>query len=69
MRGGGGGFGGFFGGDNRYKYNLTLGVDARNLLNRTNPAQFNGVLTSSVFGTANRALQARRIDVFLRFGF
>jgi hypothetical protein len=75
-RGGGGGFagggfagpGGFFG-DNRSKYNLTLSINARNLLNHTNFTGFNGVLTSPVFGLASRAQEARRIEASLRFSF
>jgi hypothetical protein len=44
-----------------------LGVS--NLLNRTNYAGFNGVLTSPYFGTANRALNKRRVTVTLRYDF
>jgi hypothetical protein len=46
---------------------LMLGVS--NLLNRTNYAGFNGVLTSPYFGTANRALNKRRVTVTLRYDF
>ena len=46
---------------------IMLGVS--NLLNRTNYAGFNGVLTSPYFGTANRALNKRRITVTLRYDF
>ncbi|HKP85077.1 MAG TPA: carboxypeptidase regulatory-like domain-containing protein [Blastocatellia bacterium] len=66
--GGPGAFGGF-GGDSRHKYNITIGVNAQNLLNHANPAGFSGVLTSSFFGIANRTLPPRRIEAFLRFGF
>jgi carboxypeptidase family protein len=77
MRGGGGGMGGggfaggpggFFG-DARHKYNMTLSINVRNLLNTTNLSNFNGVLTSPFFGTANRALESRRIEASLRFNF
>jgi hypothetical protein len=65
----GGGFGGFFG-DNRHKYNLTLSINALNVLNHTNVAGYNGVLTSSFFGIGNRSAgQARRIEAALRFNF
>ncbi len=72
--GGGGRGGGGFGGDgpageSRQKYNLTLGINVQNLFNTTNLANFNGVLTSSRFGIANRALPARRIEASLSFRF
>lgn len=72
-RGGGGpgpmpGPGGF-NPDARHRYNLTLSVNIQNLLNHTNLAGFNGVLTSPFFGLANRALPARRIEASLRFNF
>jgi hypothetical protein len=54
-------------GDGRYK--LTLGANVRNLLNHTNPAGLSGVLSSSRFDTANRALAARRIELTLKFDF
>ncbi|HSE96720.1 MAG TPA: hypothetical protein VLD57_00530, partial [Blastocatellia bacterium] len=69
--GGGGGFGGpggFFG-DNRSKYNLTLSLNARNLLNHANFTGYNGVLTSPVFGLPSRAQEGRRIEASLRFNF
>lgn len=66
---GGGGFGGFGGGDNRHKYNITIGVNTQNLINHANPAGFSGVLTSSFFGIANRTLPSRRLEAFVRFGF
>ena len=66
--GGPGGFGGF-GGDARHKYNITIGINAQNLLNHANPSGFSGVLTSPFFGIANRTLNSRRIEASLRFGF
>ncbi len=48
-----GGPGGFFGGGGNKKYNLTLSVQARNLLNRTNLAAPIGTLTSPLFGLSN----------------
>jgi hypothetical protein len=67
---GGGGFGGF-GGNNeeRSRYNLTLSINIQNLFNHTNPAGFNGVLSSPIFGLANRSLPARRVEMALRFSF
>ena len=47
----------------------TISLSATNLLNNTNYAPFNGVLTSPFFGTANRALNKRRITVSLKFDF
>ena len=48
---------------------LTVLMSVTNLLNRTNYAPFNGVLTSPFFGTANRAFNKRRITVTLRYDF
>jgi hypothetical protein len=50
-------------------HRATLLVSITNLLNHTNYAPFNGVLTSPFFGTANRALNPRRIIVTLRYDF
>lgn len=44
-------------------------VSAENSTNRVNFADFNGVLTSSLFGVANRALNPRRIELTARFAF
>ncbi|MFY9555672.1 MAG: hypothetical protein WAV47_13245, partial [Blastocatellia bacterium] len=67
---------------NRHKYNLTLSINAMNVLNHLNPGQFNGTLTSPFFGRSNGVgggggggfggfgfSGARRIDVSLRFNF
>lgn len=87
MRGGGGGgnvmmMGG--GGDPRHKYNLTFSVNANDIFNHVNFANYNGVLTSSFFGVANSTARSgfgggalgggggagsRRIDVSMRFNF
>jgi Carboxypeptidase regulatory-like domain len=62
--GGGGGRGGFGGGGGRggrggapggnettdHRFNLTVGVDATNILNHFNPGGYQGVLTSTQFG-------------------
>jgi hypothetical protein len=44
-------------------------LSAENVTNRVNYADFNGVVTSPLFGAANRALGARRIELAARFGF
>jgi hypothetical protein len=46
-----------------------FGVNAENVTNRVNFSDFNGVVTSSLFGTANRALKPRRVELTVRFGF
>ena len=80
MRGGGGGgmFGGGGGSTNR-RYNLTLSVSARNLLNHVNPGPIYGNLTSPFFGTFNTVAGGfgafsengnnRRLEFQLRFAF
>ncbi|HJQ22841.1 MAG TPA: hypothetical protein VKA60_02920, partial [Blastocatellia bacterium] len=59
----------FFGGDNRHKYNLTIGLEMQNILNHTNPTNFGGNLSSSFFGIANQAQNGRRLIANLRFSF
>ena len=49
----GGGPGGFGGGGTNRRYNLTLSVQARNLLNHVNPGPINSIITSPLFGTSN----------------
>lgn len=61
---GGGGFGG-----TQSRYNLTLGVNINNLFNTTNFGNYNGTLTSPLFGISNSAMGARRIEASLRFSF
>jgi hypothetical protein len=80
--GGGGrgpGGGGMFGDSSTSrKYNLTLGVQARNLLNTLNPGTPVGTLTSPIFGESNSlaggfggnsGANNRRIEFQLRFSF
>lgn len=85
IRGGGGGPNVMMmgGGDVRHKYNLTISINASDIFNHVNLANYNGVLTSSFFGRANSTVRSgfgggggfgggtgsRRIDVSLRFGF
>jgi hypothetical protein len=85
-RGGGGGGhrggfgGGFRGGDeSSHRYNLTLSLNARNILNHENLNTFNGALTSPYFfqatgitggyGAESTASNQRRLDLQLRFAF
>jgi hypothetical protein len=48
---------------------LIIAVSAENVTNQINFADFNGVVTSPLFGTANRALNPRRIELAARIGF
>jgi hypothetical protein len=57
-----GGPGGFVGGPGLFgggggatgkRYNLTLSIQARNLLNHVNPGPINGIVTSPLFGESN----------------
>ena len=54
------------GGDGPY---MIVNASAENITNRTNFAEFNGVVTSPLFGRPNRALNPRRIELSARFGF
>ena len=74
-RGGGGGFGE----STNHRYNLTFSIQARNLLNTTNPGSPIGELSSTRFGQSNQlaggfgpdrgAANNRRIELQLRFTF
>jgi hypothetical protein len=55
--------------DEDERFNLTLGANVSNLLNKTNLSGFSGVLSSSRFDSPNRALGARRVVLTLRFDF
>jgi hypothetical protein len=82
---GGGGMGGMGGGGGGggtdKRFNLTLSVNARNLLNNVNESNFSGNLGSTYFGRANSlnsgggfgppgsASNNRRLDLSLRFSF
>jgi hypothetical protein len=79
----GGGPGGMFGGGGSGKYNLTLSLQASNILNRTNLGQPIGTITSPLFGISNTVARGfggpggggggdsfnRRIELSLRFNF
>ena len=74
MYGGGGG-----GGGTNRRYNLTLSVQARNILNHVNPGPINGTLTSPLFGQSNSTAGGfgafaengnnRRLELQMRFTF
>jgi hypothetical protein len=79
-RAGGHGYGRGFGGEGtEHRYNLTLGVNARNILNHENLNTPNGALTSPYFmastgitggyGAESTASNQRRLDLQLRFAF
>jgi hypothetical protein len=79
----GGGPGGFFrgfgGGSTGQRYNLTISVQARNLLNHVNPGPINGIVTSPLFGEPNTLAGGfgafaqsglnRRLELQARFTF
>lgn len=84
MRMGGGGMrGGMDGGNSGKRYNLTLSLSARNLLNHVNPGAPIGDLSSPRFGASNSiagggfggpgggggSANNRRLDLQLRFSF
>jgi hypothetical protein len=77
---GGGGGGGFGGGDStEHRYNLTVSVNARNILNHANLNVPSGAVTSPYFmestgitggfGAESTSSNQRRIDLQLRFAF
>ncbi len=71
-RGGpGGGFRGAGGdaGASDKRFNLAVTIRASNILNRANLGNFSGSLASPIFGQANFASEARRLECQLRFRF
>jgi len=60
---------GFFPGLTDRRYGLTFSLDVFNLLNHTNFGEFNGVVTSPLFGRPNRANDARRIHLGVSLSF
>jgi len=50
-------------------HRTTVLLSISNLLNHINYAPYNGVLTSPFFGTANRALNMRRLTLSARYDF
>jgi uncharacterized membrane protein YgcG len=79
--GGGGGFGGRGGGNEttQHRYNITVSLNARNILNHENLNSPTGVMTSPYFlestgiqggyGAEGTSSNQRRIDLQLRFAF
>jgi len=76
----GGGMGGMFGGPTTsHRYNLTVSISGRNILNHDNPGPIIGNLTSPLFGQANTIAGGfgafaenannRRMELQLRFQF
>lgn len=61
--------GGFGGGAEDKRWRFELYVAAQNLLNRTNPLGFSGVMTSPFFGRPTSAATARKIELGARFAF
>lgn len=57
------------GGPSDRRYGVELYVQAFNVLNTTNLTNFNGVMSSSLFGQPNSARPPRRIEIGTRFNF
>jgi hypothetical protein len=57
------------GGTGNNRVSLEFYVQAFNLLNETNLANYNGVLSSPLYGTAGAALPPRRIEIGTRVVF
>jgi hypothetical protein len=52
-----------------FKSGLAFTLDVSNVMNRSRPVGTSGVLTSPVFGVANRSLSGRRVELGARFDF
>jgi hypothetical protein len=61
--------GGFSGGAEDKRWRFELFVAGTNLLNRTNPLAYSGVMTSTFFGQSTSAMPGRRMEVGTRFYF
>jgi hypothetical protein len=61
--------GGMGGGEQTKRYSLEFYMQAYNLLNRTNPLNFSGVVTSPFFGRPTSAAAPRRVELGTRFTF
>jgi Carboxypeptidase regulatory-like domain len=55
--------------DGQKRYTVELYVQAYNALNRMNPLNFSGVLTSPFFGQPTSAAAPRRVEIGTRFSF
>jgi hypothetical protein len=51
------------------KFDVEIGVDSFNVLNRTNFANYVGVITSPLFGRANAASSGRQMQFTLQVHF
>ena len=71
MRGGegGGGMRGFGGGPGNNRVSLEFYVQAFNVFNNVNLVNYNGVLSSPLYGEANAALPPRRLEIGSRIVF
>ena len=49
--------------------NLFIGIDSENLLNQRRLIKSNNVVTSPLFGVPNQALNGRRLELTIRYGF
>jgi hypothetical protein len=68
--GGGGGLApGFGGGAEDQRFRLEFYISGQNLLNRVNYTSYSFVMTSPFFGQPVAALQPRKLQVGVRFGF
>ena len=67
MRGGGGSGGG--GGDGDGRRNISLYLQAYNVLNRVNPSSYVGIVTSPLFGQAVAASPSRRFEMGANLSF
>ena len=61
--------GGFSGGAEGKRWRFELYLAATNLLNRTNPLSYSGVMASPFFGRHTSALPGRRMELGTRFSF
>jgi hypothetical protein len=61
--------GGFSGGAEDKRWRFEVYVAATNLVNRTNPLTYSGVMTSPFFGQFTSAAPGRRVEVGTRFYF
>jgi hypothetical protein len=55
--------------DGQKRYSIEVYAQAYNALNRVNPLNFSGVLTSPFFGQATSAAAPRRVEIGTRFSF
>jgi hypothetical protein len=51
------------------RYRISFNVSVQNLTNRTNLIGYSGVMTSPFFGKATAAINPRRVNLGVQFGF